>query len=67
MFPMVARLEDLDAAVERAEAARVAVGAAPVDVGVMVEVPSAALLAADLAARALACGTADEVRGLALP
>ena len=33
MFPMVARLEDLDAAVDHAEGARAEVGADPVDVG----------------------------------
>ena len=51
MFPMIARMEDLDAAVDLAEQAREEVGAAPVDVGIMVEVPSAVVLAPELAGR----------------
>ena len=51
MFPMVARLEDLDAAMEHAEAARAEVGADPVDVGIMIEVPSAVALAPEFARR----------------
>ncbi|HWC11471.1 MAG TPA: phosphoenolpyruvate--protein phosphotransferase, partial [Acidimicrobiales bacterium] len=51
MFPMIARIEDLDAAMDLGEQARQEVGAAPIDVGIMVEVPSAVLLAAELAKR----------------
>jgi phosphocarrier protein FPr len=51
MFPMISRLEDLDAAVALAEQARAEVGAAPIDVGIMVEVPSAVAMAPELAAR----------------
>ena len=51
MFPMVARLEDLEGALEYAEKARVEVGAAPVDIGVMIEVPAAVAMAPELARR----------------
>ena len=51
MFPMVARMEDLDAALVHAEEARRAVGADPVDVGIMIEVPSAVAMAPELARR----------------
>jgi multiphosphoryl transfer protein len=51
MFPMIARMEDLDGAMDLAEQARQEVGAAPIDVGIMVEVPSAVLLAPELAKR----------------
>jgi phosphocarrier protein FPr len=51
MFPMVARVEDLDGARDCAEKARVEVGAAPVDIGIMIEVPSAVALAPELASR----------------
>ncbi|MCW2958029.1 MAG: fruB1 [Solirubrobacterales bacterium] len=51
MFPMIARVEDLDAALEHAERARLAVGAEPIDVGIMIEVPSAAMLAPEFARR----------------
>jgi phosphocarrier protein FPr len=51
MFPMIARLDDLDAAIEHAERARADVGAAPVDLGIMIEVPSAVMLAPELARR----------------
>ncbi|MCW2996577.1 MAG: fruB [Solirubrobacterales bacterium] len=51
MFPMISRLEDLEAAMEHAEHARMQVGAAPIDVGIMIEVPSAALLAPEFAKR----------------
>ncbi len=51
MFPMIARIEDLEAAVEHAERARAAVGAEPIDIGIMIEVPSAVVLAPELAKR----------------
>ncbi|WP_028579485.1 phosphoenolpyruvate--protein phosphotransferase [Desulfogranum japonicum] len=45
MFPMITTLEDLTAAKRMAEKARIEVGAEPVDIGIMVEVPSVALMA----------------------
>jgi phosphocarrier protein FPr len=51
MFPMIARMEDLDGALEHAERARAEVGADPIDVGIMIEVPSAVILAPELARR----------------
>ena len=51
MFPMVARLEDLDGALEYAEKARVEVGAPAIDTGIMIEVPSAVAMAPELARR----------------
>jgi phosphocarrier protein FPr len=51
MFPMVSRVEDLEEALEHAEVARKEVGADPIDVGVMIEVPSAAMIAPELARR----------------
>jgi phosphoenolpyruvate-protein phosphotransferase len=49
MFPMVGSLEDLRAAKEVAEKVRAELGAPPVEIGIMIEVPSAALLANELA------------------
>jgi phosphocarrier protein FPr len=51
MFPMIARLEDLEAAIDHAEIARADVGADRIDVGIMIEVPSAVVLAPELARR----------------
>ena len=51
MFPMIARLEDLEAAIDHAEIARADVGAEPIDIGIMIEVPSAVVLAPELARR----------------
>jgi phosphoenolpyruvate-protein phosphotransferase len=51
MFPMIARMEDLDGAMALAEQARAEVGAGPIDVGIMIEVPSAVMLAPELAQR----------------
>jgi phosphocarrier protein FPr len=45
MFPMIATLEDLAAARAIAEEVRAEVGAEPVEMGIMVEVPSAVVLA----------------------
>ncbi|MHC1711058.1 MAG: phosphoenolpyruvate--protein phosphotransferase [Solidesulfovibrio sp.] len=49
MFPMITTLEDLEAAKRLAEKARIEVDAAPVDIGIMVEVPSVALMAREFA------------------
>lgn len=49
MFPMIATLEDLRAAKEVAEKVRLEVGAPPVELGIMIEVPSAVMIAAELA------------------
>jgi len=49
MFPMIATLEDLRAAKTIAEQVRAEIGAPPVEIGIMVEVPSAVLLASELA------------------
>jgi phosphoenolpyruvate-protein phosphotransferase len=51
MFPMISRVEDVEAALEYAEKAQVDVGARPIDVGIMIEVPSAVALAPELARR----------------
>jgi phosphocarrier protein FPr len=50
MFPMIATLEDLRAAKEIAEEVRLEIGAAPVELGIMIEVPSSVLIAKELAA-----------------
>lgn len=49
MFPMIATLEDLRAAKEVAEQVRVELGAPQVEIGIMVEVPSAVIMAAEFA------------------
>jgi len=49
MFPMIATLDELAAAKRLAEKARIEVGAAPVDIGIMVEVPSVAVMAREFA------------------
>lgn len=52
MFPMVAALEELDAALEVLECSRADTGGnAQLEVGIMVEIPAAALLAEQFAAR----------------
>jgi multiphosphoryl transfer protein len=49
MFPMIATLEDLRSAKAIAEEIRLEIRAAPIEIGMMIEVPSAALLAAEFA------------------
>ena len=49
MFPMISTLEDLNAAKDMAEAIRLELGATEVPFGVMIEVPSAVILAKELA------------------
>ena len=49
MFPMISSLEDLRAAKEVAEQVRAELGIPPVEIGIMIEVPSAALMATEFA------------------
>ena len=49
MFPMIATLEDLYAACKLAEEVRQEMGAEPVEIGMMVEVPSAVVMADEFA------------------
>jgi multiphosphoryl transfer protein len=49
MFPMISTLEDLNAAKDMAEQVRQELGAAELPFGVMIEVPSAVILAPELA------------------
>ena len=49
MFPMIATVEDWHAARDMAEKVRAEIGAAPVEMGIMVEVPSAVMMAAEFA------------------
>ncbi len=49
MFPMIAAVEEFIEARKMAEEARIELGAMPVEIGIMVEVPSAVLMARELA------------------
>jgi phosphocarrier protein FPr len=49
MFPMIATLDELQAAKRIAEEVRAEVGVAPLDYGMMVEIPAAVLMAAEFA------------------
>jgi phosphoenolpyruvate-protein phosphotransferase len=49
MFPMIATLEELEAAKEIAAEVRKEIGADPVDIGIMIEVPSAVMMAGEFA------------------
>jgi phosphoenolpyruvate-protein phosphotransferase len=49
MFPMISTLEDLQEAREAAEQVRQELGVPPVEIGIMVEVPSTVLMAAEFA------------------
>lgn len=49
MFPMIATLDELDQAKAIAEAVRQEMGADPVEIGIMIEVPSAVMMARELA------------------
>ncbi|MBD2100332.1 phosphoenolpyruvate--protein phosphotransferase [Leptolyngbya sp. FACHB-261] len=49
MFPMIATLEDLQAAKTIAEEVRLEIGAEPIEIGMMIEVPSAVLMAPEFA------------------
>ncbi|HKG23600.1 MAG TPA: putative PEP-binding protein [Blastocatellia bacterium] len=49
MFPMIATFEDLIAAKQMAEQVRVELGVPPAEIGIMIEVPSAVLMAEELA------------------
>jgi phosphocarrier protein FPr len=61
MFPMIATLDDWRFAKGLLEEERAALGASPIPAGIMIEVPSAALLAAQFAAEAefFSIGTND--------
>ncbi|SDK05976.1 phosphoenolpyruvate--protein phosphotransferase [Aliiruegeria lutimaris] len=51
MFPMVAMTSELDAALRIAEQVRAEIGAEPVEMGIMIEIPSAVMMAPELAAK----------------
>jgi phosphoenolpyruvate-protein kinase (PTS system EI component) len=65
MYPMISTLKELKRAKAITEKVRMQMQADPVEIGVMIEVPSAVMMAEELTEQALACRNAAEVCALA--